>query len=65
MSAIFPDSTSIPKKGFLAFSEYNLAMISSALSPAFSARVLGMHSKACPNLSTAYWSSPGLFLAKV
>jgi len=31
-----------------------LAMMSSVLSPAFSARVLGIDSKATPNFSTAY-----------
>jgi len=49
-----PSVTSIPTYGDFDVSAYNLAIISSAFNPAFSANVLGITSKAYPNFSTAY-----------
>jgi hypothetical protein len=44
--------------GLVAFDEYNLDIISLAFNPAFSAKVLGIHSKALPNLVKEYCSRP-------
>jgi len=58
-----PSDTSMPNIDPLAVSAYSFAMISSAFSPAFSERVLGITSNAWANFSTAYWSSPGCSFA--
>merc|ERR1711988_833712 len=59
-----PFATSMPMMhsfgfGELAWAVYNAEIVLVAYAPAFSARVLGMISKASLNFWTAYWSKPG------
>jgi hypothetical protein len=58
-SLTYPSVTSIPKTLLSLVLAYKSAIIASGLCPAFSAIILGIISKAWPNLSMAYWSRPG------
>jgi hypothetical protein len=53
-SLTFPSLQSIPKRELSAALAYKSARIASALSPAFSERVLGIISNEVANFSTAY-----------